>query len=122
MRRMRRMPRRRPPTSRRLRRLRRRRTRPRPRILDVPAALFSKPVENAATTMQSEETTERAEAAAADESTAIAGHPRGDDLARLVRTVALAAADERRTRFSDGLDELCAEAELRGDDGKLGGF
>jgi hypothetical protein len=72
--------------------------------------------------MQSEEMTESAGSAAADDGTAIAGHPRADALARLVRTVALTAADERRTRFSDGLDELCAEAELKGDDGKLGGF
>jgi hypothetical protein len=32
-------------------------------------------------------------------------HPRGDDLARLVHTIAFAAADERRTQLSDGLAE-----------------
>lgn len=49
-------------------------------------------------------------------------HPRRDDLARLVRTVALSAADERRGRFSDGLDELLREAELEPEDGVVGSF
>lgn len=49
-------------------------------------------------------------------------HPRRDDLARLVRTVALSAADERRARFSDGLDELLREAELEPEDGVVGSF
>src|SRR5688572_33401890 len=36
----------------------------------------------------------------------IANHPRGDDLARLVHTVAFAAADEKRPRIQDGLAEI----------------
>ncbi len=47
-------------------------------------------------------------------------HPRRDDLARLLRTVALSAADERRARFSDGLDELLREAALEPEDGVVG--
>ena len=43
----------------------------------------------------------------------LAGHPRGDDLARLVHTVAFAAADERRSSLSDGLAELVDRAGLR---------
>lgn len=46
----------------------------------------------------------------------LAGHPRGDDLARLVHTVAFAAADERRTSLSDGVDELADRAGLRLED------
>lgn len=42
----------------------------------------------------------------------LAGHPHGDDLARLVHTAAFAAADERRTTFSDGLSELVDRAGL----------
>lgn len=41
----------------------------------------------------------------------LAGHPRGDDLARLVHTAAFSAADERRPHLGDGLGEL---AELSG--------
>jgi hypothetical protein len=70
--------------------------------------------------MESEQQNEGAEAA--PERDDLGAHPRRDDLARLVRTVALTAADERRTRFSDGLDELCAEADLGADEGKLAGF
>lgn len=47
-------------------------------------------------------------------------HPRRDDLGKLVRTVALAAADERRGRFVDGLDEIARELGLGQDDGKIG--
>ncbi len=49
-------------------------------------------------------------------------HPRRDELARLVRTAALAAADEQRLRFVDGLDELMGEAELTSEDGRVGTF
>ncbi len=47
-------------------------------------------------------------------------HPKRDALARLVRTVAMSAADERRSRFSDGLDELLRELELEPEDGVVG--
>ncbi len=40
-------------------------------------------------------------------------HPRRAELARLVRVVALSAAEERRTRFGDGLDELIGDAGLK---------
>jgi hypothetical protein len=46
----------------------------------------------------------------------IASRPRGDDLARLVHTVAFAAADEKRARIEDGLRELVERAHLRGED------
>ena len=46
----------------------------------------------------------------------LAEHPRADELSALVRTVALGAADERRTRLQDGLQELMAEAGLGCDD------
>lgn len=49
-------------------------------------------------------------------------HPRRDDLARLMRTVALSAADERRARFADGLEELLREAQLAPEDGRVGTF
>jgi len=49
-------------------------------------------------------------------------HPRQDDLARLVRTVGLSAADEQRARFVDGLEELMREAELSLEDGAVGSF
>lgn len=42
-------------------------------------------------------------------------HPRRAELARLVRVVALSAAEERRTRFGDGLDELIGDAGLKPD-------
>jgi len=45
-------------------------------------------------------------------------HPRFEELSALVRTVALAAADERRTRLQDGLQELMVEAGLGFDDGE----
>lgn len=47
----------------------------------------------------------------------IAGHLRGDDLARLVHTAAFAAADERRPRLEDGLTELVDRAGLSPTDG-----
>jgi hypothetical protein len=47
----------------------------------------------------------------------LAGHPRGDDLARLVHTAAFAAADERRTSLEDGLAELVDRAGLSPADG-----
>src|SRR5688572_8996249 len=46
----------------------------------------------------------------------IAAHARGDDLARLVHTVAFAAADERRPSLSDGLAELCERANIKAED------
>ena len=46
----------------------------------------------------------------------IASRPRGDDLARLVHTVAFAAADERRARIEDGLAELVERARLKVED------
>lgn len=46
----------------------------------------------------------------------IAAHKRGDDLARLVHTVAFAAADERRTSLADGLAELTARAGIAAED------
>lgn len=46
----------------------------------------------------------------------LAGHARGDDLARLVHTVAFAAADERRATLSDGLGELADRAGLTAED------
>ncbi len=49
---------------------------------------------------------------------ALAAHPRADELARVVHTVALAAADEQRARLSDGLEEILAEAGLGHDDGE----
>ncbi|WP_438020656.1 hypothetical protein WMF18_16960 [Sorangium sp. So ce315] len=42
----------------------------------------------------------------------LAGHPRGDDLARVVHTAAFAAADERRTTLEGGLAELVDRAGL----------
>lgn len=45
-------------------------------------------------------------------------HPRVNDLAKLVRTVALAAADEQRRQLRDGLEELMADAALELDDGQ----
>lgn len=47
-------------------------------------------------------------------------HPRAGDLARLVVTVATTAADERRARFSDGLDELVADVDLDADAARVG--
>jgi hypothetical protein len=40
----------------------------------------------------------------------------------LVRTAALSAADERRARFVDGLEELMREAELSLEEGEVGSF
>src|SRR5690349_22606686 len=48
----------------------------------------------------------------------IAAKPRGDDLARLVHTVAFAAADERRTSLGDGLAEVAERAGIKPDDAK----
>jgi hypothetical protein len=42
----------------------------------------------------------------------LASHPRGDDLARLVHTVAFAMADERRPSFEGGLTEAASRAGL----------
>jgi hypothetical protein len=47
---------------------------------------------------------------------AITALPRGDDLARLVHTVAFAAADERRTSLADGVGELAEREGLRHED------
>ncbi|MFO0762313.1 MAG: hypothetical protein U0359_38090 [Byssovorax sp.] len=46
----------------------------------------------------------------------LAAHPRGDDLARLVHTLAFAAADERRDRLADGLAEVVERFGLAGKD------
>jgi hypothetical protein len=46
----------------------------------------------------------------------IAALSRGDDLARLVHTVAFAAADERRTSLADGVAELAEREGLRPED------
>src|SRR5690242_8408495 len=46
----------------------------------------------------------------------IAALPRGDDLARLVHTVAFAAADERRVTLGDGLAEVAERAGLTAED------
>lgn len=48
-------------------------------------------------------------------------HPQGDRLARLVAAAALAAADERRARFGDGLDELAKEFEIQADEAIIEG-
>ncbi|WP_437682832.1 hypothetical protein [Sorangium sp. So ce131] len=42
----------------------------------------------------------------------LAGHPHGDDLARVVHTAAFAAADERRSTLESGLAELVDRAGL----------
>jgi len=60
--------------------------------------------------------------ATTDGPTELDSHPRRDELARLVRTAALTAADEQRARFVDGLDELMSEAELSSEDGLVGAF
>jgi hypothetical protein len=52
---------------------------------------------------------------------AIEAHPLGDRLARLVSAAALAAADEQRTRFGDGLDELAKELEIPRDEATVAG-
>lgn len=46
----------------------------------------------------------------------ITAHKRGDDLARLVHTVAFAAADERRPTLADGLGELAERAGIKPED------
>ena len=46
----------------------------------------------------------------------IVAHKRGDDLARLVHTVAFAAADERRPSLADGLSELAERAGIKPED------
>jgi len=46
----------------------------------------------------------------------IAALSRGDDLARLVHTIAFAAADERRASLADGLAELAERAGLKPED------
>jgi hypothetical protein len=48
--------------------------------------------------------------------TAIAALSRGDDLARLVHTVAFAAADERRASLADGLAEIAERAGISPED------
>lgn len=50
----------------------------------------------------------------------VEGHGRRDALSKLVRTVALSAADEQRARLGDGLDELLADSELGEGDGVVG--
>ncbi len=49
----------------------------------------------------------------------LAEHPRRDDLAGLVRTLALSAADERSGRLGDGLEELMGEVGLSIEDGRI---
>lgn len=46
----------------------------------------------------------------------LAGHPRGDDLARLVHTVCFAMADERRPDFGGGLSEAAVLAGISHED------
>lgn len=46
----------------------------------------------------------------------IATHARGDDLARLVHTVAFAAFDEKRPRLEDGLAEIAERASVTRED------
>src|SRR5688572_13724949 len=46
----------------------------------------------------------------------LARNKRGDDLARLVHTIAFAAADERRTALSDGVSEVADRAGLTYDE------
>jgi hypothetical protein len=46
----------------------------------------------------------------------LAGHPRGDDLARLVHAVAFACADERRTTLPDGARDAAARLGLSTED------
>lgn len=46
----------------------------------------------------------------------VAAHERGDDLARLVHTLAFAAADERRTTLADGLSEVALRAGIKPED------
>jgi hypothetical protein len=58
----------------------------------------------------------------AGEREAIDAHARADDLASVVRTAALSAADERRRRLSDGLAELMREASLGFEDGEVAGI
>src|SRR6185436_11047408 len=50
----------------------------------------------------------------------IAALPRGDDLARLVHTVAFAAADERRATLTDGLAEVAERAGIKPEDAETG--
>src|SRR5690606_290194 len=47
--------------------------------------------------------------------------PLGEKLARLARSAALAAADERRARFGDGLDELAKELDIPSDEAVIDG-
>src|SRR5690348_12008243 len=58
-------------------------------------------------------TVDRSPKAVLDE---IAALPRGDDLARLVHTVAFAAADERRPGLADGLAEVAERAGIKPED------
>ncbi|MBM4373642.1 MAG: hypothetical protein FJ095_01045 [Deltaproteobacteria bacterium] len=51
---------------------------------------------------------------------AISNHPRRTALAAVLRTLALSAADERRTRLGDGLDELLKEQGLDALEGQAG--
>ncbi|MDI1479012.1 hypothetical protein [Polyangium sp. y55x31] len=46
----------------------------------------------------------------------LAGHPRGDDLARLVHAIAFACADERRTSLPDGARDAAARLGLSTED------
>lgn len=46
----------------------------------------------------------------------LAGHPRGDDLARLVHAVAFACADERRSSLPDGARDAAARLGLSTED------
>ncbi len=42
----------------------------------------------------------------------LAGHPRGDELARLVHAVAFSCADERKTTLPDGVEDAAAQLSL----------
>jgi hypothetical protein len=46
----------------------------------------------------------------------LAGHPRGNDLARLVHAVAFSCADERRTSLPDGVKDAASRLGLSADD------
>ena len=50
----------------------------------------------------------------------IANHPHRTSLATVVRTLALTAADERRSRLGDGLEELVKEHRLGDANGRVG--
>jgi hypothetical protein len=52
---------------------------------------------------------------------AIAEHPRAGELAKVIATLALSAAEERRARIGDGLEELLADHKLDDAQGTVAG-